>query len=172
MSEKKYLVDSNAFIEPFERYYAFGFASKFWDQLLKYIEEGRIVILDLVRIECTRKDNDLKKWFEVVDDKKDITYRKEQYVSNYGLILQHLQDSPYYTDVAVKKWAESGIADAWLIAVAKAEGFTLVTIEAAQGNLNKNQPTSKPKIPNVAKDFDVEVIDLFAMMHELEFKLA
>lgn len=172
MGNKIYLVDSNAFIEPFELYYAFGFASKFWDQLLEYVEEGRIVILDLVRIECTRQDNDLQKWFELVNDKKDITYRTEQYISNYGLVLQYLQESPYYTDVAVKKWAEMGIADPWLIAVAKAEGFTLVTREKVQGDLNKNQPTSKPKIPNVAKAFDVEAIDLFDMMSELDFKLA
>lgn len=172
MSETIYLLDSNAFMTPANIYYAFDFESKFWDQLKLQMDLGRIVILDLVRDECTKREDELKQWFEGLEPESFIDHRQSAYITIYAAIMQHLEESPYYSVEALKAWAESGVADPWLIAVAKENHFTIVTFEAAKKGLNKNRQTSNPKVPNIAEDFGVEVVDLFSMMRDLGIKLA
>lgn len=140
--------------------------------MLEFIKEKRIVILDKVREECTKRQDGLKDWFNETDRANDISSRTEAHVQGYGEVIQYLYESPYYTDAAVIAWSDEKVADPWLIAVAKANGYTLVTKEKRKGALNQNKPASKPKIPNVGFDLDVEVINLFDMMRELKFKLA
>lgn len=83
MGDKVYLLDSNVFIESFNLYYAFEFESKFWDRLLEFIEEKRIVILDKVREECTKRQDGLKDWFNEIDRANDISSRTEAHVQGY-----------------------------------------------------------------------------------------
>lgn len=172
MSEKVFLLDANVFITPANTYYAFEFGSRFWERLKKNIESGRIVILDLVRDECTKRDDGLKQWFGLLGHECFIDHRQSAYIMTYALVMQHLEESPYYSGEVVKAWAENHVADPWLIAVAKEHDLTIVTFETAKKTLNKNRPTSNAKVPNIAEDFGIEVVDLFSMMRTLDIKLA
>lgn len=51
---KKYLIDSNSLITPYERYYPFDIVVSFWTQLKQYIENGSIVVLDMVKSEIMK----------------------------------------------------------------------------------------------------------------------
>lgn len=61
------------------------------------------------------------------------------------------------------------VADPWLIAVAKAYDYTIITFEAG---INFNgTPMARAKIPNVCRDLNVKYADLFSMMEQLQVKL-
>ena len=43
--DEVFLIDSNSLISPYQLYYPFDFASRFWDQLKEKIEDGNVIIL-------------------------------------------------------------------------------------------------------------------------------
>lgn len=50
MPEQKFMIDTNSFITPYRQYYAFDFTRAFWEQLEQNINDGKIVMLDMVRM--------------------------------------------------------------------------------------------------------------------------
>lgn len=58
----KYLIDTNSLITPYKTYYPFDFARKFWEQMKKTIENGNVVLLDLVKDEVNKGDDELSEW--------------------------------------------------------------------------------------------------------------
>lgn len=66
---------------------------------------------------------------------------------------------------ALNRWS-ANVADPWLIACAKANDYVLVTFEQSAGKLNPKAPGSNPKIPDIAKEFGVETINLYQMLTE------
>jgi len=57
--------------------------------------------------------------------------------------------------------------DPWLVAMASAKDYVLVTQEVASGLFVAGQPHKNIKIPEVSLHFDVRTINLFDMMKEL-----
>lgn len=80
-----------------------------------------------------------------------------------------MQDSPLYSDKALRAWSQAGIADPWLIAAAKAYSYTIITLEASAGKITT--VCNKPKIPNVGGDLGVKCENLFSFMRKMEFCL-
>ena len=78
-----------------------------------------------------------------------------------------MQDSPLYSDKALRNWSDANVADPWLIAAASALGYTLVTFEASAGIISANNPSGRPKIPDIAKIFDVKCENLFYFMRKM-----
>lgn len=87
-------------------------------------------------------------------------------VEKYGEVLRFLQDSPLYSDKALRIWSDVNVADPWLIATASALGYTLVTFETSAGIISVNNPSRKPKIPDIARKFDVKCENLFYFMRD------
>lgn len=54
-----FLVDSNSFMTPFRFYYAFDLVPAYWKELNKHINSGRIVVLDIVKDEIDKGNDDL-----------------------------------------------------------------------------------------------------------------
>ena len=74
--------------------------------------------------------------------------------------------------MALDTWAQENVADPWLIASAAVNGYTLVTFEKPVGmNRSKRSPSKNAKIPDIALEFGVPVIDLYEMMKRLSIKL-
>lgn len=67
----------------------------------------------------------------------------------------------HYTDQAKQEFANATVADAFLIAVAKTYGYTIVTHE-------KSNPTAKRRvlIPDAAKQFNVTSIMLYDLLSQ------
>lgn len=62
-----FLVDSNSFMTPFRFYYAFDLVPAYWKELNKHINSGRIVVLDIVKDEIDKGNDDLAKWIADLD---------------------------------------------------------------------------------------------------------
>ena len=87
-------------------------------------------------------------------------------LAEYAAVLNYLSESPLYKQKSFDEWATFEKADPWLIAIAKAHGYTIVTMEERNRNLNPSNPTSKePRIPDVCAALGVECINLYDLMH-------
>lgn len=167
MSNTTYLIDANSLITPYRSYYQFTFFPTFWDKLKEEIECGHIAILDMVKLEISKGKDELSEWLEGITANHVIDRRNEKIVISYQEILEYLRQSPCYKPSALAEWSRSDVADPWLVASAKTLGFTIITFETSNPNLNNYQPSKYAKIPDVARVFDVEVCNLFEMMNSL-----
>lgn len=166
-----FLVDSNSFMTPFRFYYAFDLVPAYWKELVKHIKAGRIVVLDNVKEEIDKGDDDLSKWIQSLDGLTVIPKVTEQTVVHYQKIIQYIASCGLYKESALNTWAQGNIADPWLIASAKVNGYTLVTEEKPSSGLSKKTPNKGAKIPDVARYFGVKTIDVFDMMRKLKITI-
>lgn len=169
MVEEKFLLDANIFITPYKNYYPFDFAPSYWEQLLARLSLSNIAVLDLAKNEVSKGEDELSDWINNVEDITICSRVDSKIIENYSNVLTYLQNSSLYTDKALRAWSQSGIADPWLIAAGAAHGYTLVTFEESAGKITT--PSGKPKIPDIARHFEVRCVSLFYFMRKLKFKL-
>jgi len=167
--QKVYLMDSDTFIAPYRTYYPFDFAPSFWEFLGNNILNGNIAVLKKVYDEVSKGADELSVWIKSLG-LMTVDHRKPNVISKYQDVLAHIQTSTtLYNTKALTEWSDSNRADAWLVAVAMAHDYKIVTFERPNGSLGTNI-TSHPKIPDVATNFGVECISLYEMMRDLGFK--
>ena len=169
--EEKFLLDANTFITPFQNYYPFDFASGFWAQLEPKLKLDSVYVLDVAKNEVMKGEDELSEWFGAIPDANIIDRRNVSIVTKYSEVLRFLQDSPLYSDKALRDWSDVNVADPWLIATASALGYTLVIFKTSAGSISVNNPSGKPKIPDVAQKFDVKCVNLFLFYAENEYRL-
>lgn len=167
---KQYLIDANTLITPYHNYYPFDFAPGFWNQMEAAISEGSIVILDVVRNEILKGEDELSDWLERIEINNLVSIKNLDILNEYRKVLTYVQHQDVYKSVALMEWARIEIADPWLIATALSFGYTIVTFER-QGHPNAGNPSKNAKIPDVANHFNVSISDLYTMMRELNFHL-
>ncbi|MCR4611179.1 MAG: DUF4411 family protein [Lachnospiraceae bacterium] len=165
--QETFLVDSNTFITPFRLYYSFDLVPSYWKELKKYLDSGSIVVLDLVKKEIEGGKDELSEWLSGVDDLIVVPKVTEQTVKSYQEVMRFVSSSGYYKESALSSWAPSNVADPWLIASAKTNGYTLVTEEKKSGGLSKKNPNKYAKIPDVAEQLGVKTIRIYDMMRRL-----
>lgn len=171
MAGEKFLIDANAFITPHLHYYPFDLAPSFWQQLEDPIKNGTIAVLDMVKAEVLQGTDSLRDWMEELEIGKLIDRRESEILAKYSQVLTHLQTDPCYQEAALHEWSKATVADPWIVATAAAYGYTIITLEKPIPGLSPKVPTKKPKIPDVARVFGVQVRDLFYLMRVLNFKL-
>ena len=173
MERKLFLADANTFITPYRSYYSFDFAPLFWDRMEKQIEYGNVLLLDKVYNELTAVEDELSDWLKSIKSCSPIKHKDPTIIDAYRDILMHIQTSGFYKQPkALAEWAGNRVADPWLIACASVSKYTVVTFEKSIGNLNKQNPSSYPKIPDVCKVFGVAHTDLFNMMRTLSISVS
>lgn len=163
--EEKFLLDANTFITPFKNYYSFDIASGFWSQLKLKLKLDSVYVLDLVKDEVMKGDDELSDWFGAILEKNIIDRRNISIIEKYREVLIFLQDSPLYSDKALRNWSDANIADPWLIAAASVLKYTLVSFETSAGAISS--PSGRPKIPDIARKFDVKCVNLFYFMRKM-----
>ncbi len=171
LANERFLIDANSLITPHLQFYPFDFAESFWSQIEAKIEDGSIVILDMVKAEILRGNDSLKEWMDHVTIGEYVDHRQTDIMVKYGEVLMHLQNNPYYKPSALTEWARDTVADAWLIATAAAKGYTIITFETPNNGLSTHNPSKKAKIPTVAMEYGVRTENLYYMMRSLGFKL-
>ncbi len=164
---EKFLLDANTFITPFKNYYPFDIAPGFWRQFGTKIALDSVYVLDVAKNELMRGGDELSEWFAGISDANIIDRRDASIISKYRDVLKFLQESPLYSEKALRNWSDANVADPWLIATAGVFGYTLVTFETSAGAISVNSPSGRPKIPDVAKVFDVRCADLFYFMRKM-----
>lgn len=168
---KRFLIDSNSLLTPFKTYYPFDLAERFWSNVSDKIKSGNIVILDLVREELRKGEDELTDWINSFNDEIILSRVNTEILQKYGEVLTHVQESDFYKNQALLEWSDASVADPMLIAVASVHGFCIVTFEKPNNNLSRTHASKNPKIPDVANVFGVECCDLFSMMRNLSVGL-
>ncbi|MCL2221240.1 MAG: DUF4411 family protein [Oscillospiraceae bacterium] len=166
MNKGIFLLDANAFIEPYKKFYTFTIAPGFWDFLKNEIETGKVALLDVVAKEISKGKDDLAAWMDT-HTATVIDRRSPDILASYGKILTHIQTSGNYTERALTTWA-GDIADPWIIATALARKYTIVTFEQPNSSLGTSL-TSRPKIPDVCRTFGVDYVNLYQFMNIRHF---
>lgn len=172
---KKYLIDSNSLISPYRTFYQFDLVPSFWKWFKRTYDQS-IYLVDKVRDElCHAKGknkDELQIWVEqnCLSKGKIILPNGDGDVLNeYAIVLNYIDSSPLYKQKSYDEWADFAKADPWLIALAKAHEYTIVTMEERNFNLGPNNPTSKePRIPDVCAELNVDCINLYDLMHEVQ----
>lgn len=168
---EKYLMDTNSFVSPYRRYYAFDLVPSYWKVLSKRLGTGRIVVLDMVRDEIKKGDDPLTEWLDAQDGLSICPHVTPEIISKYQEILQYVQTCGFYKETALAEWAPEHIADPWIIAAAAVHDYTIITDEGPSGGLNKKNPNRYAKIPDVAEAFGVKSANLFYMMRQLKISI-
>ena len=150
-ASETFLIDANALMTPYRFYYAFDIAPSFWDKLADAFKRKQILLLDKVKDEVLKGDDDLTKWIKDNEEIIDVCdYKTASVISNYQAVLQYIQTCGLYRESALAAWVPANIADPWLIAAAKANNYTIVTLEAPSVGLSTKTPNRSAKIPDVA----------------------
>ena len=152
---------------PFRFYYAFDIVPSYWSELKKFLENGRIVLLDVVKSEIEKGQDVLTKWLTEINKLVVIPKITDETVKSYQEVMQYVATCGLYKESAFRNWAPGDVADPWLIASAISNGFTIVTQEIGSGGLSRKTPNRVAKIPDVARQFGVCTINLFDMMRKL-----
>jgi len=171
-----YLIDANAFLTPSKSYYRFSVAPSYWRQINKLAQKGFIKTIDKIDREVRPRKEDDKKdeiqlWYENEFKGEILSSKKQEIVDEYVNVINHLYESEKYNEKAFLEWSgREDIADPWIIATARAYGYTVVSFER-KINYNGGSPMSSAKIPNVCQDLKVKCTSLFNMMEQLEIEL-
>lgn len=146
-------------------YYLYSSAN----QLKKAIIDKDIIILDLVKDELNKGDDELSVWIKQFDNALVLNHVQAQIINIYSEILQHIQRSEFYKEKALLDWSKGDVADPWLIAAASTYNYKIVTFETKNANLNSINKCSRAKIPDIGEAFGIECVSLYNMMRNLNF---
>lgn len=165
-----YLLDTNIYLNFYDRYYRFNFFPSFWTAFEEVINTK--VVIPRVVLNEQHQDESFKIWLEEKHLGTILNHR--DYVVEWGEILQHISESPYYTDNALssdKGWAREKIADPWLIAIARSLDLTIVTSETRVANLSEFRPIKAAKIPDICDSLGVRCIDMNTFFEEIQLEI-
>lgn len=171
MVEEKFLIDSNVLMTPYRQYYAFDLIPTYWDELSKRASTGRIMLLDMVKDEIAKGQDELSDWVSRQAGFVICNHVTSEIIGKYQEVLQYVQNCGLYKEQALQAWAPGYVADPWLIAAAAVNNYTIITGEVASGGLSTKTPNKNAKIPDVAKAFKVRTNNLFYMMKQFEIKI-
>ena len=159
----QYLLDTNILITSFRRTYPFDIAPGFWDYLIEKGREGIIVISEPIKQEIYKNDDELSKWLKSNESNFSSVQASDPLViQKYKQIINLLQKDSRYYESAKREFASS--ADSWLIAIALAYNFTIVTEETYNHNGH-----NKVKIPNECKRNGIVYINTTEFMRVTNF---
>lgn len=157
---KIYALDANILISFHRSYYPFDIAPGFWRQLAEK-SPGRVVLLDRIRNEIIKNDDELSAWLKQHDkcfinmSAKDVNI-----IAEYQRIITSVQSNKQYKESAKREFAS--VADSWICALALAYGYTVVTQEDYQPDAKKIV-----KIPNICREFNIPYINLLQFVREI-----
>ncbi len=160
----RFLLDTNVFIEAYQRYYAFDLIPAFWDLLIGNAEAGSLYTIDKVESEISKMDDKLSLWFKSYPEKSVLKTADIHIINIYRHIINQVSNDSQYRDSAKSEFAAG--ADGWLVALAKTQSMTLVTQEVFIPDCRKRVP-----IPNICREHDVDCLGTFDMMRKIGIKI-
>lgn len=161
---QKYLIDSDVFFQAKNFHYRFDFCEGFWNWLEAAHHTGMLCSTQKVKDELMNGNDDdlVKQWVKrlpsafFIPDTKDATVMQK-----YAELMIWTNSNLHYTDNAKKEFANIKKADAFLIAVAMAKNYKIVTHERSEPN-RKN----KIKIPDAALQNNVSTVLIYDLLSE------
>lgn len=161
---KPYIIDADTFMQSARTYYSFSRAATFWNKLVEYGRQGRVLSIDKVLKEINDGKDELKKWANRDFKNFFLSTQKPEIYAVYSEIVGWAEVQPLYKQKAIDELLEQDNADAWIVSHAKVNECTVVTFE-------KSSPNSENKIfiPDICNAFDIECKDIFEMLDDLGF---
>lgn len=160
---KRYLIDANVFIQGKNFHYSFIFCKGFWDWVEEAHQQGIVYSIQKVKAELLegRRDDDARVWAEkmpsdfFLDDVKD-----PKVMAAYKEVMGWMNLDQHYSSLAKSVFSDSKKADAFLLAYAKAYGYTVVTQEISDPNKKKSIP-----IPDAATRIgNIKTIPIYELL--------
>lgn len=162
-STRRFLLDSNVFIDARNRYYAFDLCPGFWDALIAQHQQHRVISIDKVRAELIEWDDDIKHWVTKIAPRSFFeSTTTSEVLTSYGTMQAWVQTQTQLKPAAKAEFAKHSIADGWIVAHARANKLVVVTHEGHQPDAR-----NRVMIPNLCRAFDVECCNPFEMLLEL-----
>ncbi len=159
----KYLIDTNIFITGHKVHYPMDIHVSYWGALVDQIAQGNFVIIDKVRDEI--QDAPLVNWLRQ-NVQRELYATTADSIGEYSRIQQWAAQSAVFSCIEKSHFANSKVADPYLVAKAMSGGYTIVTYETSVG-----QGSTKIKIPDVCKAFGVRCISINEALRELSIRL-
>jgi len=154
----KYCLDTNFFIEGWNKYYSPDFCNGYWDIISELGKTGDLFVPEMVRNEINKVDDALKNWF------KDRNYLVKSIDENVQKCLKEIYAKDSNHHKLVDNTKNRSIADPWVIAHAMAESAVVVTKEEKI----TTPGSTKIKIPNVCDNMGIRWIDDFIFIREIQ----
>ncbi len=155
---KKYLIDTNIYIDSYDRYYRNEHFPSYWEKLSIILNEN-VSIPTVVKSEITKSPWFLE-WLK--DNYLEEIINHKNYAQQWQSVLEFVQSCGLYNDKALISqthgWANENIADPWLIAIAKEENLIIVSDETKISNLGKGNLVGLVKIPDICERQGVQCI--------------
>ena len=159
-----YLIDANIFMQAARTYYSFDIAQPFWDALVEFGNQGRIISIDKVFQEIKEGDDRLREWAVNEFVNYFDNTQTEEILECYAELVKWANSQSQYTQKAKDDFMEETNADAWVVAYAIANNCMVVTSERQRPDSKKIIP-----IPNVCSAFDILCCDTFDLLKKLSF---
>ena len=157
-----FIFDTNSFIEPYKKFYAFDLAPNYWAQFETRFSKNECILLDAVYDEIAKNKDGLYQW--LIRQKKT-KIKRDRFLDQYTQIINYIHDCNYYNPKALNVWSNYDHADPWLIAAGMVLDGTIVTFEKASGNkLSAASKVGKIKIADVANEFNVSYMNIYEYM--------
>lgn len=148
-------LDTSAFINPWNLYYAPDLLPGYWRDIPRLIAEGRVVVSEEVREEISKEDDlkawttaNITTWHPLTDDIQEVV---KEIMANWGELVDSRKDRSR--------------ADPFVIATAKVVGATVVTAE-------KHGTAKNPRIPYVCERLEVPCCDVYTFVRDAKINLA
>jgi hypothetical protein len=155
----KFLLDANVLISAHRSYYAFDICPGFWDAVKAGHAAGGMFSTQRVLAELRRGGDALQDWVEAeLPEGFFLDDAALEVVSEYSPMMRWVQSRDFHTS-AKTKFAND--ADGWLVAMAKCDGYTLVTHEV------RSDAKAKVPMPNVCDEFGVIYCNTYEMLRAL-----
>ena len=150
----QYLLDANVFIQAKNLHYGLDFCPAFWEWLITQNETRKVASIEKVSDELQAGADALADWAAARGN--------GFFLSPDNAVLPALRDvstwasTQRYEPAAVATFLQ--VADYWLIAQARAHGYTIVTHEVPSDS------TRKIKIPNVCIGLGLHCVSPYEML--------
>jgi hypothetical protein len=157
---QKMILDSNAFIEAKNRYYAFDICPGYWDFVIKDFGCGNATSFTHVWTEIESGGDDLTAWMKGNLDKKQFydCAKDAGVVSRYRSVSHYVTTAYSAKPNVISAFLDPSVADPWLVAFALAHGGTVVTQETPKSS------GKKVSLVDVCDHFGVRHIDMIEFL--------
>lgn len=161
---KKYVLDSNVFIQAYRMYYPFDVVPGFWKKIIELSDKGIVISIDKVKKELCDNNNldDLGIW--CTQEMKDYFFvDTTSCIDEYSSIAQWVYSTDRYLLNAKNEFLSTDLADPWLIAYAMKNDYVIVTHEVSDPFGKK-----KIKIPEPCNQFNITYMNPIDMFREIK----
>ena len=166
----EYWLDTNSYIDPSRRFYAFDIAPSYWtaieDQARSGIVKSPRLVIDELLHNGTKPDGSRDELGEWVAARQELLAAEptRSVQASFSEIADYVRAT--YQVVHVQTFLRG--ADPWVIAHARAEGGRVVTLEVREPAA---KTIKRAKIPDVCDHFGIECLTPYEMLRRLKLSL-